>query len=356
MSTGDSFDDGLSTDSLDFSTSFDSDFSEESTEVIKPFSPGSFFAGRFQIMREVARGGMGAVYAARDLKTDATVALKIASGIKSKERAARFKREAEILMRLRHPGIVKIYDFGESEDSLWLSMEFLHGETLRQRIESRGKMDAGEFAVLLQAAALALSTAHAAGVVHRDLKPDNIFIVGVGVSPIKILDFGLSTIKGGERLTAKDSVIGTPRFMAPEQITSVAAASVQSDVYSLGIITYEALTGKSPFVASDYGQLLGAVMQGRRTPLHVARPDLSEELCACVERAIAKEPHNRFPTARVFAEAFSRSLGVDPRGSVLPSLASPATRRVGLFLGGVVLVVGTAILTYLLLRGLPNWF
>src|SRR5690606_19081878 len=164
--------------------------------------------------------------------------------------------------------IVGVHGFGKAPDgTAWLAMELLVGETLRERVGREGPMQLAPLAAILEAAAEGITVAHEAGVVHRDLKPDHLYLPAGGEAIVKVLDFGLSRAVGHKKLTTTGMVLGTPRYMSPEQIASAHASDGQSDVYALGVIVYEALTGKSPFAASDHGQLLGAILQGRVEPL-----------------------------------------------------------------------------------------
>lgn len=304
-------------------------FDDEPTIVTTAFSQGSFFGSRFQIERVIGEGGMSAVYRAIDLSTEEHVALKVLAPSRrpNEETRARFRREAEILSSLDHPGVVGIRAFGHSEDGvLWLAMELLEGETLRERITRVGPMQPAELVPIVDAACDALTAAHEAGVIHRDLKPDNLFVTSEGV--VKVLDFGLSAVAGNEKLTATGTIIGTPRYMAPEQIASARAADARSDVYALAVIVYEALAGQSPFVASDHGQLLGAILQGRRQALLEVRPELPPALEAALSAGMEKDPKHRYQTALDFADAFAGTSGLR-RASVPPPPKPPPSERPG---------------------------
>ena len=291
----------------DWSRSGQRDFDDvEPTRVMSRFSDGFFFADRFQIHRVLGSGGMGTVYEATDMLSDQRVALKVLKKKKaSDESAARFRREAEILSAIEHPGIVGIHGFGGAADgTLWLAMEYLDGETLREYVAKRGPQDPVSFAPILRALCDALAATHARGVVHRDLKPDNIFLTADEPPQPKILDFGLSLALSSKKLTQTGTVIGTPRYMAPEQIKSAHAADAQADIYALGVITYEVLTGQSPFAASDQGQLLGAILTGRKQPLHEVNPEYPEALEDTLVQAMAPKTEDRYQTPAEFVAAF----------------------------------------------------
>lgn len=341
----------------------DDPWAPDPTEVVDPFSPGFFFADRFRIEAPLGVGAMGAVYRAIDLLTEEQVALKILLRDKQEgEARERFAREAQILSELDHPGVVGIRGFGHAKNTPWLAMELVKGETLGQRIRRAGKLDAGDLAPILRDLCDALGAAHAAGIVHRDLKPDHVLLRDVDErsrSTIKLIDFGLSWAATSRKLTATGTVLGTPRYMAPEQIASARNTSARSDIYALGVIVYEALCGDSPFAASDQGQLLGAILQGRIEPLAKHRPDLPDEVDALIRRALAQRPEDRFATPRELYEAFVAATGArasQPRFST-PSVAPRATpqpvtpMRVALYslLGLGVLLLG-GVVGYVLSR------
>ncbi len=301
----------------------DDPWAPEATEVVDPFSPGFFFGDRFRIDAPLGTGAMGAVYQATDLRTQTPVALKVLlSDQKDREGRQRFAREAQILRDLDHPGVVGIRGFGHAASVPWLAMELVDGETLQQRVRRVGKLDPPELMPILRDLCAALGVAHAAGVIHRDLKPDHVMLPSADTdrSLVKLIDFGLSRASTSGKLTRTGTVLGTPRYMAPEQIASAANASERSDVYALGVILYEALTGHSPFAAADQGQLLGAILQGRIEPLARHRPDLPRELDDVLRSAMAKNPEERYGSARELYEAV-----VAASGSVgAPRFSTPA--------------------------------
>ena len=301
-------------DDLDWDDESDEfeDEADEPTRIMAGFSDGFFFSDRFKIRDVLGSGGMGTVYDAIDMQSDRRVALKVLKKKRgSEESAARFRREAEILATIDHPSVVGIHGFGAAQDgTLWLAMEYLEGETLRERVANRGPMDPTELAPVIAAACAALSSTHARGVIHRDLKPDNIFLTSATPPEVKILDFGLSLSLSSKKLTQTGTVIGTPRYMAPEQIKSAHAAGAQADIYALGVIAYEVMTGESPFVASDHGQLLGAILTGRKQPLHEHKPDYPEAIEEVLVRAMAPSTDDRYQTPEEFAAAFSDAASI----------------------------------------------
>lgn len=300
-----------------------------------PLQRGSSFGDRFQIERVIGGGGMGNVYEAMDLYRREVIALKVLRFRREliDDAGARFRRETQILTSLDHPNIVRIRDFGYASDGTpWFTMELLEGETLRERLKRSSPLPLPNLSELLLAAAGALAQAHSRGVIHRDLKPEHVFLCRDGT--IKLLDFGLSLSVSSKRLTKKGAIVGTPRYMAPEQILSASDADARADVYGLGVLAYEALCGVSPFDAADHGQLLGAIAQGRSVALRTRRPDLPTAVCRVVHRAISSNASDRFPTPDEFAQALTVAGAPSPNRSV-------AALRAGLpwFLAAVAVAV-----------------
>lgn len=295
----------------DFEDDFEPD--ENPTLVIQAFQPGALFGERFVIEGRLGSGAMGDVFDAVDLRNNERVALKVLRRKKMVGDAAdRFQREVDILASANHPGIVGIRGFGHAADgTLWLAMEHLSGETLRDRVKRKGPIDPNELLPILRNACDAIAQAHRRGIIHRDLKPDHLFLPASGNPPVKILDFGLSLSAGSKKLTKTGTVLGTPRYMAPEQIASAHGSDGRADVYALGVIVYEALAGDSPFVASDHGQLLGAILTGKVEPLASRRPDLPIGVVRAVEIAMGRSVEHRWQNPIEFADAFAKGLAGD---------------------------------------------
>ncbi|MFO0695729.1 MAG: serine/threonine-protein kinase [Polyangiales bacterium] len=271
--------------------------------------PGTLVAGRFRIVRELGRGGMARVLEAEDLVNGRRIALKLlkADIEHHGEAMERFRREGEFLLSLRHPAIVGVELSGQLPDGrLYLVMELLRGETLGARMK-RGRMDPDELSPILAGAAVGLSAAHRAGVVHRDLKPDNVYLaqnLGDRSLQVKLLDFGISKIDGRATLTRTGQVLGTPRYMAPEQLAAERDLDGRTDVYALGVILYEALAGVPPFPATNPSDLIVSILHGKVVPLRAHRPELPAELEAVVMRAMARSREARYGTATELAEAW----------------------------------------------------
>jgi serine/threonine-protein kinase len=222
----------------------------------------------------------------------------------------RFRREAETVAAIEHPNIVRILDFqSPPNEPAFLVMERLYGEPLGDAIAKAGRFSGERAAFVASQVLSALSAAHAANVVHRDLKPDNVFLtIMSGLRDIvKLLDFGVAKLmnaRNSEKLTQTGSVLGTPAYMAPEQARG-ASVDHRSDIYAVGCMMYEALTGKAPFVAENYNALLFEIQKTVPTPLEVLRPELDPALAAVVRRAMAKSPSERFQTADAMEAALA---------------------------------------------------
>ena len=274
---------------------------------------GSLLGGRYRIGELIGIGGMGSVYEAERLDlAQMRVAIKVlhpSVGARS-DLVMRFRREAETVAAIDHPNIVRILDFqSPPNEPAFLVMERLHGEPLGDAIAKEGRFTGERAAFVASQVLSALSAAHAANVVHRDLKPDNVFLtIMSGLRDIvKLLDFGVAKLmnaRNNEKLTQTGSVLGTPAYMAPEQARG-ASVDHRSDIYAVGCMMYEALTGRAPFVADNYNALLFEIQKTTPTPLDVLRPDLDPALASVVRRAMAKSPSERFQTADAMEAALA---------------------------------------------------
>ncbi len=245
---------------------------------------------------------MGAVWRAehRALKLQVAIKLLDARGPAAERSVARFQREAQIAASIRHRNIVYISDFGTDNGAPYLVMELLTGVPLSERIVVGEPLNVATFLRLIEQILQGLSAVHDAGVVHRDMKPENIFLVrdGGAVLP-KLLDFGVSrsTERGqGHTITREGIVMGTPEYIAPEQARG-RMADVRSDIYSLGVVIYEAIAGRLPFQADNSADLIVALLNADPIPLRSLRPDLGEALSLLVHKAMARKPDDRFQTA-----------------------------------------------------------
>ena len=259
--------------------------------------------GRYEIRAPLGKGGMGEVYRAHDPQLGRDVALKIlpVEVASDAERMRRFVQEARAASGLNHPGILTVYEIGEQDSSRFIAAELVEGETLRARLE-RGPMALGEALDVAAQAASALAAAHAAGVVHRDVKPENLMLRRDGY--VKVLDFGLAKVAPPQPaadaptqtglLTEAGVVMGTARYMSPEQACGL-PVDARTDVWSLGVVLYEMVTGRLPFAGATTGEVLGAIAtQGEAPPLRRVAPDAPAELERIAGRAVAKNREERY--------------------------------------------------------------
>ncbi len=284
--------------------------------------------GRFVIEAELGRGGMGVVYRARDPRLARPVALKV---IRDPSRAdrdelARFEREARAIARLKHPGIVSVYETGDHEGEPFIAMELVPGESFEALLR-RGPLAPKRVAEIVRQVALALAHAHEHGVVHRDMKPANILVDQEGAP--HVLDFGLARSEGAAtQLTLTGELLGTPAYMAPEQASGVPGKQEpRTDVYALGAILYRALTGRLPFEAENPQALLYKVLTQEPLPPRKANPGIHADLETITLRSMAKEPERRYGSAKEVAEELRRFLDGEPIVAKPAGLAPRAWRR-----------------------------
>jgi serine/threonine protein kinase len=280
--------------------------------------------GRYEILGEVARGAMGAVYRARDTRRGGQeVALKVLlQGSRAEgEDLERFKREARSLARLAHPSIVRVYDYGVHEGCPFLTMDFVAGTTLESILKDGG-LPIERGLVILEEVARAVDHAHSRGVVHRDLKPSNVLIGADGRA--RITDFGLAKILDeGHNLTRTGDLIGTPLYMSPEQIRGdLAALGASADVWSLGVTLYTLLVGVQPFGAKTVEAVARRVLDEEPVPPEKLKPEIAKDLSRICVTALAKDPNRRYQSAGEFASDLRLYLHGKPvlAGRVTPLL------------------------------------
>jgi serine/threonine-protein kinase len=265
---------------------------------------GRTLAGKYRVEELVSEGGMGTVYRGTHILMDKTVALKVLNPALAADNVivSRFSREARAASRISHPHAISVTDFGESEDGIvFLVMEFLHGKTLKEIIKNSGPLPLRRVVEIMRQVCGALEAAHAEGVVHRDLKSDNIMLLDLAQEDwVKVLDFGIAKIQeaAGEDpgLTAPDLIIGTPQYMSPEQCSHSSEIDARSDIYSLGVIVFEMLAGHVPFTGESPTAVMLKHLQEEPPDLLKERNDLPPEVAQVVARALAKRPEDRFPT------------------------------------------------------------
>lgn len=253
---------------------------------------GQRVADRFVIERVLGAGGMGVVYVAHDATLDEKVALKtIAATLVGADAVDRFRREAQAARRITHPNVVRIHDIGQDGTLSFISMEYVEGQSLAQRIHAQGALPMSDVKRIALELCAGLQAAHEAGVTHRDLKPDNVLIDGKG--QVRVIDFGLARVDAHSGLTATGAVMGTPGYMAPEQVMGK-GADARTDIYALGCILYHALTGVPPFTRDSAIAVGFAHCYDTPPPLSTHRADIDRDWQSTVMRALEKEPGQRF--------------------------------------------------------------
>src|SRR5512143_3484748 len=270
--------------------------------------PGQML-GAYRIINQVGQGGMASVYKAYQPSMDRNVAIKVLPRqlAESKEFAARFQQEARIIAKLEHPHILPVFDYGESDGVAYLVMRYLDAGTLKDRMEAGRPLPLAEIDRIFTQLSDALSYAHSHGVIHRDLKPSNALVDEQG--NIFLTDFGIAKLleSASPRLTQTDAIMGTPAYISPEQAKAM-PVDQRSDIYSLGIILYEMVTGRVPFVADTP---LAVILQHVSDPLPLPsaiKRDIPESIERVILKALAKEPDDRYATTSEFLAAWKRAL------------------------------------------------
>jgi TolB-like protein/tRNA A-37 threonylcarbamoyl transferase component Bud32 len=288
-------------------------------------------SGRYTVDREVGAGGMATVYLATDDKHDRKVALKVLRP----ELAAvlgpdRFPREIRIVAQFHHPHILSLYDSGESAGFLYYVMPFVEGESLRERMRREGELPIAEAVRILREVVDALAYAHERGIVHRDIKPDNVMITG---RHAVVTDFGVAkavSAAGGEKLTTVGMAVGTPTYMAPEQAMGEVNVDHRADLYAVGVLGYEMLSGKPPFDGPTAQAILSAHVLEAPPNLRELRPTVPPVLAEALVRCLAKNPADRWQSAEELLTQLEM-VGATPSGGVTPTdtrpISATATRR-----------------------------
>ena len=316
--------------------------------------PGTVLGDTYRISRLIGIGGMGAIYEAAHVTAGKRVAIKMMSRelAAHPEALARFRREVKVTTELAHPNIVDVFDFGAAETGEpYLVMEYLEGEDLEQRLEREGPVPLRTAVQIINQVASALAVAHQEGVVHRDLKPGNVFLTRRedGGVFVKVVDFGISKVlkAATTKLTMARAVVGTPEYMAPEQAAGrVDHVDHRSDQWALAVLAWHMLTGRLPFWKPDVSAILNQVITEEPTPLipEIART-VPREVDKVMRRALSKKREDRYPTITAFARAFeAAAAGVALRESGAKATAPGEARkgRTGLWLMLGVAVLGLA--------------
>jgi serine/threonine protein kinase len=265
--------------------------------------------GKYRVLQPLGQGGMARVYRAYHPQLDRYVAIKVLRQdvANEAEMVARFKREAKAVAALRHPHVVQVFDFDTQDDLCYMVMELIEGDSLKARLidyRTRGsRLPAGEAVRIVLDSLDGLEYAHQAGIVHRDIKPANILLTGDGAAVLS--DFGIAQVAGGTHYTSSGAMMGTLQYMAPEQ--GLARGDARSDIYSMGIVLYEMLVGEPPF---DADTPLAILLKHMNDPLPIPReknPDIPEPIERVLLKALAKNPEDRYPSAKEMARALSEA-------------------------------------------------
>lgn len=282
---------------------------------------------RYEVLGELGAGGMATVFLARDLSLPRTVAVKVLSPAlaNDEETVTRFRREAKVAAALDHPGIVAVYDVGEDPSLAYFVMQHIDGVTLASLLATRGPQSVSAVTAVVGAVGRALHHAHGRGIIHRDVKPANLMRENSG--RVFVTDFGIAKREELIGLTASGAVFGTPAYMSPEQYNGL-AASAASDQYSLGVVAFELLTGRLPFVGGSVAEVMAGHLYDLPPDVRSLRADVPSRMALAIARMLAKEPGDRFRDAR---EAVAAVDGRERTGAqvVVPSQLVPSPQAEG---------------------------
>jgi len=304
-----------------------------------PPVPQGLVAGKFRLTRLLGRGGMGAVWEGTHTTLGSRVAVKFidAEYAESPEARSRFENEARAAARLRSKHVVEVYDHGVSDDGRpFIEMEFLDGEPLDKRLDRVGRLTAKETAHIVLQVCRGLTKAHAAGIVHRDLKPENVFLVWdeeEGTDVAKVVDFGIAkfseTSMGSSSATRTGSVLGTPHYMSPEQARGLRSVDARSDLWSVAVIAYRCMVGALPFEGEAVGDLLVKLCTAPIPVPSLLVPDVPPSFDAWLQRALNRDPAQRFANAAQLAESLAAVCGLSLRGQFANAGGSGAYSALG---------------------------
>ena len=288
-------------------------------------STGDIIDGKYRIVRLIGEGGMGAVYEAENMRIHRKVAIKVlhAGVAQTGEAVSRFEREAQAAGRIGSEHIVEVLDMGNlPSGDRYMVMEFMDGDALSGRIRDRGRLTPSDIYPIMHQLLDALGSAHGAGIIHRDLKPDNVYLLksrGGKADFVKLLDFGISKFNqlsgdSGFSMTRTGAVMGTPYYMAPEQAKGSRDLDHRVDLYAAGVILYESVTGEVPFNADTFNELLFKIVLEAAKPVEHVVPNIDPNFAAIVNKSMAREPAQRFQSAREFQQALEQwAAGAGPQ-------------------------------------------
>lgn len=279
---------------------------DEQRKDTKEYPKQSVINNKYEVIELIAKGGMGTIYKVRHLKLNTFFALKVLNIVAKEDMDTilRFKREAETVSGLGHENIVKVIDFDETQDgNFYIVMEYLEGEELRTILKKRGKLPWEEWKPILEQIVNGLDAAHKKGIVHRDLKPENIFITKdpQGNLKVKILDFGVSKIKESEIvLTKPGEILGTPYYMSPEQAKGDLKIDHRSDIFSLGVLSFEVLSGKVPFGGLTPFDVINQILFEAPPEIYKLNPEIPRKVQKVFEVCLNKDPDKRYQSVKEF--------------------------------------------------------
>jgi len=287
----------------------------------------------YRIDRIIGEGGFGRVYAATDVRLGRDVAIKVIRPELAGARAFldRFRKEGTALAKFRHPGIVPIYDIRERDGLIYYVMPLIVGDTLRVKLDARGKLSPKETQRILIELCDCLAATHRAGIVHRDIKPDNVILEGFLGSAL-LMDFGIAKSVEDYTATISGMMMGTPTYMSPEQASGDEMIDHRSDIYSLGVLAYHMLTGRPPFVGRSAHQVIAGHVSDAPEPIRRVNPSVPKSLADAIERCLEKEPARRFQDAMQLSEVLQQvTFGIEverakyePRNYAMPFFAGLA--------------------------------
>jgi serine/threonine-protein kinase len=330
---------------------------------------GVTLSGRYLVTKKIGQGGMGAVYEAKHTAIGGRFAVKVLLDKYAKRDAivARLKQEAQLATSLDHEHIIRVTDFGSTDDGrTFVVMEFLEGESLAERLARETKLSEQHVLRIAAQAASALAAAHAKGIVHRDIKPENLFLIKRKEQDfVKVVDFGISkNLRASDeqeeapRLTQTGMVLGTPLYMSPEQARGDEDLDARVDIYALGVIMYEAATGRVPFAGTNYLSVISQVLNDEPKPVRELRPELSDEFEAIIQRTMAKKREDRYASATALLDDLNALLEDPTHSTERAKITSPRRRiprpkipKLAWAIGGVGILVAAVTIAVVMMNG-----